>query len=128
MNLHKWIQNNYDYELISISFSGSKGFHLFYNDPDRSLFSIENSKDREYAVRDRNKLLQEVILAGFKVDPRITADTRRIIRLPGSIHGKTGLLCHRITLDMLNETVESWIDDVPSIYANIEIPKSDSKS
>ncbi|MGB0826422.1 MAG: hypothetical protein ACPGTT_00885 [Candidatus Poseidoniaceae archaeon] len=123
LSLHKWIQNNYDYELISISFSGSKGFHLFYKDPDRSLFSIENSRDREYAVRDdRNKLLQEVILAGFKVDPRITADTRRIIRLPGSIHGKTGLLCHRITLDMLNETVESWINDVQSINENIEIP------
>ena len=124
LNLHKWIQNNYDYELISISFSGNKGFHLFYMDPDRSLFSIENSRDREYAVRDdRNKLLQEVILAGFKVDPRITADTRRIIRLPGSIHGKTGLLCHRISPETLETEIDSWIHDVPSFFGNIDIPK-----
>ena len=124
LNLHKWIQKNYHYELISISFSGSKGFHLFYNDPDRSLFSIENSKDRETAVKEnRKKLLQEVLLAGFKVDPRITADTRRIIRLPGSIHGKTGLLCHRINVERLRENIESWINDVPSFFGNLEIPK-----
>ena len=124
LNLHKWIQKNYDYELMSISFSGSKGFHLFYNDPDRNLFSIENAKDRELAVKDnRNKLLQEVLLAGFKVDPRITADTRRIIRLPGSIHGKTGLLCHRISLETLETQIDLWIHDVPSFFGNIDIPK-----
>ena len=124
LNLHKWIQKNYNYELMSISFSGSKGFHLFYNDPNRDLFSIENAKDRELAVKDnRNKLLQEVLLAGFKVDPRITADTRRIIRLPGSIHGKTGLLCHRISLETLETEIDSWIHHVPSFFGNIDIPK-----
>ena len=124
LNLHKWIQKNYDYELLSISFSGSKGFHLFYNDTDRSLFSIENAKEREFAVKqERMKLLEQVLLAGFKVDPRITADTRRIIRLPGSIHGKTGLLCHRINLERLETNVESWINDVPSTLWQLEIPK-----
>ena len=125
LNLHNWIEENYDYELLSISFSGSKGFHLFYNDLDRTLFSIEDAKKRENAVKEeRNKLLQEVLLAGFKVDPRITADTRRIIRLPGSIHGKTGLLCHRIGLEVLETNVESWINKVPSYYTDLEIPKT----
>jgi len=125
LNLHNWIKENYDYELLSISFSGSKGFHLFYNDLDRTLFSIEDAKKRENAVKEeRNKLLQEVLLAGFKVDPRITADTRRIIRLPGSIHGKTGLLCHRIGLEILETNVESWINKVPSYYTDLEIPKT----
>jgi DNA primase catalytic subunit len=125
LKLHNWIEKNYYYELLSISFSGSKGFHLFYNDLDRTLFSIENAKDRENAVKaERNKLLQEVLLAGFKVDPRITADTRRIIRLPGSIHGKTGLLCHRIGLEILETNVESWINKVPSYYTDLEIPKT----
>ena len=124
LNLHRWIEKNYDYELMSISFSGSKGFHLFYNDPDRSLFSIEDGKEREDAVREnRKKLLEEVLLAGFKVDPRITADTRRIIRLPGTIHGKTGLLCHRINIERLGTNIESWITDVPSFFDNIDIPK-----
>ena len=124
LNLHKWIQEKYNFDFMCISFSGSKGFHLFYNDPDRSLFSIENCKDRELAVREqRNKLLQEVLLAGFKVDPRITADTRRIIRLPGTIHGKTGLLCHRISLETIEKNVESWINDVPSFFTNQKIPK-----
>ena len=125
LNLHNWIEEKYDYELLSISFSGSKGFHLFYNDLDRTLFSIENAKERENAVKEaRNKLLQEVILAGFKVDPRITADTRRIIRLPGSIHGKTGLLCHRISLETLSNSVDLWIDHVPNFYPELNIPKT----
>ena len=124
LNLHRWIEKNYDYELMSISFSGSKGFHLVYTDPDRSLFSIEDGKERENAVREnRKKLLEEVLLAGFKVDPRITADTRRIIRLPGTIHGKTGLLCHRINIERLGTNIESWITDVPSFFGNIDIPK-----
>ena len=124
LKLHKWIEKNYDYELMSISFSGSKGFHLFYNDPDRSLFSIEDGKEREDAVRgNRNKLLEEVLLAGFKVDPRITADTRRIIRLPGTIHGKTGLLCHRISIERLETNIESWITDVADFFGNLDIPK-----
>ena len=123
LNLHRWIEKNYGYELMSISFSGSKGFHLFYNDPDRSLFSIEDGKEREDAVREnRKKLLEEVLVAGFKVDPRITADTRRIIRLPGSIHGKTGLLCHRISIERLKNNIESWITDVACFFGNIDIP------
>ncbi|MBL6895625.1 MAG: hypothetical protein ISR23_00880 [Candidatus Poseidoniaceae archaeon] len=125
LKLQNWIEKNYDYELISISFSGSKGFHLFYHDLDRSLFSIENPRERENAVKSaRSKLLQEVLLAGFKVDPRITADTRRIIRLPGSIHGKTGLLCHRISLERLSKSVDSWIDQVPSFLGQLKIPKT----
>ena len=125
LKLHNWIEKNYAYELLGISFSGSKGFHLFYNDLDRTLFSIENAKDRENAVKaERNKLLQEVLLAGFKVDPRITADTRRIIRLPGSIHGKTGLLCHRISLETLSNSVDLWIDQVPNFYPELNIPKT----
>ena len=125
VKLQNWIEKNYDYELISISFSGSKGFHLFYHDLDRSLFSFENARERENAVKEaRNKLLQEVLLAGFKVDPRITADTRRIIRLPGSIHGKTGLLCHRISLERLTKSVDSWINQVPSFLGQLEMPKT----
>ncbi len=125
LKLQNWIEKNYDYELISISFSGSKGFHLFYHDLDRSLFSIENPRERENAVKSaRSKLLQDVLLAGFKVDPRITADTRRIIRLPGSIHGKTGLLCHRISLERLSKSVDSWIDQVPSFLGQLKIPKT----
>ena len=125
LKLHNWIEKNCEYDLLSISFSGSKGFHLFYNDLDRTLFSIENAKDRENAVKaERNKLLQEVLLAGFKVDPRITADTRRIIRLPGSIHGKTGLLCHRISLETLSNSVDLWIDQVPNFYPELNIPKT----
>ena len=83
-------------------FSGSKGFHLFYLDLERDKFAIEDPKEREEAVRaSRKQLLTRVLEEGFNVDNRVTADTRRIIRLPGSIHGTTGYQCTVLGLEQL---------------------------
>ena len=49
----------------------------------------------------RGKLLQRVLDAGFDVDKTVTADTRRIIRLPSSLHGKTGWVCTIIDRETL---------------------------
>jgi DNA primase small subunit len=42
-----------------------------------------------------------VELAEGETDEPVTADTKRLIRLPGSLHGKTGLLVRPIPLDGL---------------------------
>ena len=94
LELRGWILDNTDLEIQHTSFSGSKGFHLIANDPDRSAFQEPDPVKREQAVRDHRKaLLDRVIEAGHPVDPVVTADTRRIIRLPGTIHGSTGWIC-----------------------------------
>ena len=36
---------------------------------------------------------------------------------------ETGLLCHRINAEKLETNIESWINDVPSFFGNIDIPK-----
>ena len=109
-----WLDNNEDLSLKSISYSGGKGFHLIFRDNDRTLFSTPDPRQREDAVRaSRQELLQRVLEQGFPVDPTVTADTRRIIRLPGSLHGTTGWACTRITREQLNRPLKTWVTSLP---------------
>ena len=64
-------------------------------------------------VRENRKaLLGRVIEAGHDVDPVVTADTRRIIRLPGTLHGSTGWVCSVLEEGMLERPVGEWISDI----------------
>ena len=109
-----WIEANEDLTLLSLSYSGGKGFHLIFKDNDRSLFSIPDPKEREEAVRTtRQALLRRVLEQGFPVDPTVTADTRRIIRLPGTLHGTTGWVCTRISREQLTAPLKTWVSKLP---------------
>lgn len=109
-----WIEANEEMTLLSISYSGGKGFHLIFRDNDRTLFSIPDPKEREDAVRTaRQDLLRRVLDRGFPVDPTVTSDTRRIIRLPGSLHGTTGWVCTRITREQLKTPLKKWVKALP---------------
>ena len=108
------MEENHNHELISISFSGGKGFHLIFKDAKREKFLIEDLAKREQTVIEQRKaLLDEVLEAGFDVDKLVTADTRRIIRLPGTLHGTTGWCCTRITRGMLSIPVKKWLHTLP---------------
>ena len=106
LELKNWLTKNTDLKIQHISFSGSKGFHLIAKDPNRDLFAEPDPKIREEKVREQRKeLLQRVLDAGHHVDPVVTADTRRIIRVPGTIHGSTGWICSIIEEDWLEKSV-----------------------
>jgi len=124
VSLRDWIKENTDLNPLHISFSGSKGFHLVYTEPDRSLFAIPDPREREKAVRASRKiLLRRVIENGHPVDPLITADTRRIIRLPGTLHGRTGWYCSRLNDGQIDEPLRVWVDDLPRHSLAINLPK-----
>jgi len=124
INLHDYLASDSSMEFLSCSFSGSKGFHLFYLDLERDKFTIENPKEREETIRDsRKQLLTRVLAKGFNVDNRVTADTRRIIRLPGSIHGTTGYQCTVLTLEQLKKPLNDLLQDIPRIDSALKIPK-----
>jgi len=57
----------------------------------------------------RSVLEEAVMKSGARVDPSVTTDIHRIFRLPGTIHGKTGLLkkrCHDLyQFDPLQDAV-----------------------
>jgi len=109
-----WLDDNENLSLKSISYSGGKGFHLILRENDRTLFSIPEPREREDAVRaSRQELLHRVLEQGFPVDPTVTADTRRIIRLPGSLHGTTGWACTRITREDLSRPLKMWVSTLP---------------
>ena len=124
IDLHDYLAEDASIEFLSCSFSGSKGFHLFYLDMERDKFAIEDPKEREETVREsRKQLLKRVLEEGFKVDNRVTADTRRIIRLPGSIHGTTGYQCTVLGLEQLREPLKDLLEDIPRIESAKKIPK-----
>ena len=124
LGLYDYLASDTSMEFLSCSFSGSKGFHLFYLDLDRDKFAIEDPKEREETVREsRKQLLKRVLEEGFNVDNRVTADTRRIIRLPGSIHGTTGYQCTVLGLEQLREPLKDLLEDIPRIESAQKIPK-----
>ena len=91
---------------------------------DREKFAIEDPKQREEIVRNsRKQLLTSVLEKGFDVDERVTADTRRIIRLPGSIHGTTGYQCTALTLNQLNKPLKTLLEEISRVNTAQKIPK-----
>lgn len=124
LELRDWILEHTDLEIQHTSFSGSKGFHLIAKDPDRSVFQEPDPALREQSVRDHRKnLLDRIIEAGHPVDPVVTADTRRIIRLPGTVHGSTGWICTVLKDGWLERPVKEWIDEIPRHESALRIPK-----
>jgi len=112
--LLSWLDEHEDLTLLCISYSGGKGFHLLLKENDRTLFSIPSPSEREEAVRaSRKALLERVLAAGFPVDATVTGDTRRIIRLPGSLHGTTGWCCTRLSREMLASPLKAWKAQLP---------------
>jgi hypothetical protein len=76
------------------AFSGSKGFHVVSNDPWNDEITEENPRKRESeAIERRKRIVQEAKEKGIIFDEKVTVDTRRIIRLPGTINSKTGSVC-----------------------------------
>ncbi len=124
LHLKNWIIENTEIKIRHITFSGSKGFHIIAEDPDREPFSEPDPRLREDKVRSqRKRLLDRVIEAGHPVDNVVTADTRRIIRLPGTIHGKTGWVCTIINEEWINTPVKEWINKIPRHETALKIPK-----
>ena len=124
LRLREWIAENTDLRIRHVSFSGSKGFHIVAIDPDRSPFEEPDPVKREQVVRENRKsLLGRVIEAGHDVDPVVTADTRRIIRLPGTLHGSTGWACSILGEGMLERPVREWISDISKHEMSSSMPR-----
>jgi hypothetical protein len=76
------------------AFSGSKGFHVVCDDPWNDEINEENPRKRELeAIERRKRIVQEAKREGIVFDEKVTVDTRRIIRLPGTVNSKTGFVC-----------------------------------
>ncbi len=92
-----------------VAFSGSKGFHIVCEDPWQ--YEAENPVEREKEAKAKRKIIAEEILnKGIKIDGKVTVDTRRILRLPGTINSKTGLECRIVTRQELEMPAKEIIE------------------
>ena len=103
-----------DYTIRYCAFSGSKGFHVVAQDPERYLYP--NPFERETcAIKARSRLLDRVTAEGILVDRKVTLDTRRILRLPGTINSKTGYLCTILDAGQIQMPTREILKAIPRV-------------
>ncbi|MFX0181740.1 MAG: DNA primase small subunit domain-containing protein [Candidatus Hodarchaeota archaeon] len=79
-----------------IAFSGSKGFHVVCEDPFECI--MQDPLEREEMTKEmKRQIAQEVLSQGIEIDSRVTVDSRRILRVPGTINSKSGYCCRILT-------------------------------
>ncbi len=97
-----------------IAFSGSKGFHVICSDTVR--YPSPDPGEREAMAKERRRtILARVLDEGIAVDPKITPDTRRIIRVPGTINSKTGYVCTMLSREELDRPIREILKWVPRV-------------
>ena len=110
------------YAIKYAAFSGSKGFHLLLDDVDRSIEPDVHARERA-VIQRRKRLVDEIAREGIRIDASVTIDTRRIIRLPGTVNSKTGYCCQLLSEERLRTPVADWIDQVPCLPDHAAVPR-----
>ncbi len=106
--LRDFLKERWGFARYRAVYSGSKGFHLYVED-----FRIANFVTVEPDPRRREdqhpvvkaQFTNAALRAGIMVDAAVTLDPRRILRVPGTVHGKTLNLCEVVELTR----VESFV-------------------
>ena len=106
LRLVNFLQREYNFQDIKVVFSGGKGFNVYVYD-----FKLENFVPklqsnptiRESQAQDIKLKIVEKILHKYDIliDAPITLDTRRIIRLPMTIHGESKKRCEFVDIDKI---------------------------
>jgi DNA primase catalytic subunit len=108
--------NSRDIPVRYFAFSGSKGFHVVCNDPwVRDIIEEDPRKREASAVEKRKEIVMDAKNYGLFFDEKVTIDTRRIIRVPGTINSKTGFVCTVLSKKELESDLETIFKLVPSV-------------
>jgi len=76
-----------------IVFSGSEGFHVYYWKWDNIPKQHHSPTKRiDTFIKSRKQIIAELHKKQILVDTSVTADPWRILRVPGTLHGDTGLI------------------------------------
>jgi len=88
-----FIRKKYGISPDLVTFSGRQGFHVYYWEFDQQELMKQSPNGRLAQFKKRRKeILLEIQDADITVDYRITADPYRIMRIPNTLHGETGLV------------------------------------
>lgn len=94
----------------AIVFSGMKGFHLHYPFP---LLGALKTMGEGNTMALKERIAKTIInLTGIQIDEPVSKDTRRLIRIPGTIHGRSGNLVEKISEDRIKDYKPKKIIDV----------------
>jgi DNA primase catalytic subunit len=100
--LRDLLASEWGFEQFRAVYSGSKGFHLYVDDFRIREFVWEipaSPREREDAHPiAKARFTERALKAGLAVDAACTLDPRRILRVPGTVHGKTLNLCESVEL------------------------------
>ena len=108
-DLITWLDEHTNLVLLHVTFSGGKGFHVVLGTLTERRFEVAEPREREAVREHRQALLERVMAAGHAVDPTVTADTRRIIRVPGSLHGRTRWACTVLEEGLIHQPLRRWV-------------------
>ena len=81
---------------LRLVYSGNKGFHVHAYDFEAKFLPHlpEDPRHREAATQAaRADLVTRIVRSGIGIDVDVTMDPRRILRLPGTVHGTTFNIC-----------------------------------
>lgn len=95
--LIKYIKLKYRRHPSWIIFSGRRGFHIYYWNWDYIPRRYPRAADRiKYFKITRQRICNELLKAHIKIDYSVTTDPWRVLRVPGTLHGETGLIVLKI--------------------------------
>lgn len=114
-----YIKQKYGLSPDLVVFSGRQGFHVYYwkFNKEELIKESPNKRLSEFKRR-RSEILQEIKVADITVDYRVTADPYRIMRIPNTLHGETGLAAKPVR-DLRNFEFEDAQVFEPEIYAEV---------
>jgi len=110
------------YKLKYAAFSGSKGFHIVFRDRDREIIPDPYKREMNF-IEERTELTDEILEAGIEIDTTVTKDTRRIIRVPGTINTRTGYSCTALTREELEMPIGELLSSIPHLPSSVKIPR-----
>lgn len=118
--LIEFLKEEYGRHPDLVVFSGRQGFHVYFWDWDSNEILRLHPVDRliEFKKR-RTDILQIIKKRKIVVDERITADPFRIMKIPNSLHGKTGLIAKPVVEMTTFEPAKEATTFDPEIYEKI---------
>lgn len=97
MRLMDFIDDQHGRHPDLVVFSGRQGFHVYFWNWDFNEIEELAPDDRiSEFKRKRSQILAELKQRNICVDPRVTADPYRIMRIPYTLHGTTGLIAKSV--------------------------------
>jgi DNA primase catalytic subunit len=91
--LVEFLRDEYGRNPDLLVFSGRQGFHIYFWDWDKhDILELDPRERLSEFKKRRTNLLEKLKKRRIVVDERITADPYRIMKIPNSLHGKTGLV------------------------------------